>query len=247
MMRYQYRLIGTSLIGVLMLTGNCFAQTVTNPITSNSTSNPVSNLDQSGALINTQINSHQLGRSVVGNGIADCTTSGISASTFGSAVGPFDSGTFGGAVTYTHSFGMKTCKAYAKTQLGKLRLETCLLLISNYSKMRKAGIQVDYAQLMSLSDVECPLVDLVVRAPSPNNPDNQASTPPSNNVLGAQLTSNPQAANEFNLELETPANELDLENKSNAGALPVVNSQRGEARDLAPRNVPSSLKTRYTP
>ena len=160
-MRHEPKIIGLSIIGMLMLTSNGFAQTVTNPITSNSTSNPVSNLDQSGALINTQINSHQLGRSIVGNGIADCTTSGISASTFGSAVGPFDSGTFGGAVTYTHSFGMKTCKRYAKTQLGKLRLETCLLLISNYSKMRKAGIAVDYQQLMDISDIDCPTVDLI--------------------------------------------------------------------------------------
>lgn len=154
------RFLGSSILGVLLFTGSSVAQTVTNqnPITSNS--NPVSNLDQSGALINTQINTHQLGRSIVGNGIADCTTSGISASTFGSAVGPFDSGTFGGAVTYTHSFGMKTCKKYAKTQLGKLQLETCLLLISNYSKMRKAGIEVDYQQLMEVSDIQCPAIQL---------------------------------------------------------------------------------------
>ncbi|WP_404783351.1 hypothetical protein [Altericista sp. CCNU0014] len=171
MMRSILELVSASLVGVVMLTGtSAFAQTVTTPITSTSTSNPVSNLDQSGALINTQINTNQLGRSVVGNGIADCTTSGISASGFGSGVGPFDSGTLGGAITYTHSFGMKTCKEYAKTQLGKLRLETCLLLISNYSKMQQAGIRINYNELMAISNINCPAVELAKSKPISSNP-----------------------------------------------------------------------------
>ncbi len=170
-------IIATAAIGLFSLNGgSIFAQTITNPITSNSTSNPVSNLDQNGALINTQINSHQLGRSIVGNGIADCTTSGISASAFGSGVGPFDSGTLGGAITYTYSFGMKTCKEYAKNQLAKLRLETCLLLISNYSKMQKAGIEIDYQELMSMSDLECPAVKLSGVNITPPSSDNQSSS-----------------------------------------------------------------------
>jgi hypothetical protein len=183
-MMLSIKLVSASIFGIMMLTGtSAFAQTVTAPITSTSSSNPVSNLDQSGALVNTQINTNQLGRSVVGNGIADCTTSGLSASAFGSGVGPFDSGTLGGAVTYTHSFGMKTCKEYAKTQLGKLRLETCLLLISNYSKMQQAGIQINYKDLMSLTDVQCPMVELAKSKSLSANPNNQSA---SSTVEGAQ-------------------------------------------------------------
>ncbi len=172
------KLASASIFGIMMLTGaSAFAQTVTTPITSSSSSNPVSNLDQSGALINTQINTTQLGRSVIGNGIADCTTSGISASGFGSGVGPFESGTLGGAITYTHSFGMKTCKEYAKTQLGKLRLETCLLLISNYSKMQQAGIQIDYNALMSVTNINCPAITLVKTKPQAVSSNNQSANP----------------------------------------------------------------------
>jgi hypothetical protein len=183
-MMCSLKLVGASIFGIMMLTGtSAFAQTVTAPITSTSSSNPVSNLDQSGALINTQINTNQLGRSVVGNGIADCTTSGISGSAFGSGVGPFDSGTIGGAITYTHSFGMKTCKEYAKTQLGKLRLETCLLLISNYSKMQQAGIQINYKDLLAITDVKCPMVELAKSKSLSANPSNQSANA---TVEGAQ-------------------------------------------------------------
>ncbi len=186
MNRYM-KIITTAAIGLFSLNGgSIFAQTITNPITSNSTSNPVSNLDQNGALINTQINSHQLGRSIVGNGIADCTTSGISASAFGSGVGPFDSGTLGGAITYTYSFGMKTCKEYAKNQLAKLRLETCLLLISNYSKMQKAGIDISYQELMSMSDIECPSVKLSgvnINSSSSENPSSSSAVDKSSKNL----------------------------------------------------------------
>ncbi|NCJ08735.1 hypothetical protein GS597_19930 [Synechococcales cyanobacterium C] len=125
---------------------------------SNASSSAQGNLNQSGSLINTQVNNYSLGRSIVGRGIADCTSSGLAISAYGSGYGPFQSGSIGGTVTYTHSFGMNTCKAYAKTQLSLAKLETCLLLISNYSQMTKAGLEVDYQELQDIANIECPTV-----------------------------------------------------------------------------------------
>jgi hypothetical protein len=41
---------------------------------SKSTSNAQGNLNQAGSLVNTQVNNYALGRSIVGNGIADCSS-----------------------------------------------------------------------------------------------------------------------------------------------------------------------------
>lgn len=162
MMRYYIRLLTTSVVGFLAFSASSAVAQTTNNITvpnnAASTANPEVILDQQGSLVNTQVNHTTLGRSIVGKGIADCTSNGISLSAYGSGVGPFDTGTIGGAVTYTHSFGMDTCKQYAKNQLGKAKLETCLLLISNYSKMVKAGIDVSYTALMEVANIDCPPV-----------------------------------------------------------------------------------------
>ncbi|KAI9133681.1 hypothetical protein [Acaryochloris sp. CCMEE 5410] len=183
-MRYRLGLLSTSVVGMLTLSsGSVLAQTTNNitvPNNSQSTANPEVSLDQQGSLVNTQVNSTTLGRSVVGNGIADCTSNGLSVSAYGSGVGPFDTGTVGGAITYTHSFGMDTCKQYAKNQLGKAKLETCFLLISNYSKMVKAGIDVSYTALMEVANVDCPPVTVrqaAIPQPSPSASNRPASTP----------------------------------------------------------------------
>ncbi len=128
------------------------------PNNSTSSSNAQGNLNQSGALVNTQINNYALGRSIVGGGVADCTSNGIAVSAYGSGYGPFESGSIGGTFTYSHSFGMSTCRAYAKTQLGRAKLETCLLLISNYSQLTKAGLNVDYQKLRDVANIDCPEV-----------------------------------------------------------------------------------------
>lgn len=163
-MRYYLGLLSSSIFGLLALSaGSVLAQTTNNitvPNNAESTANPQVNLDQQGSLVNTQVNHRTLGRSVVGKGLADCTNNGLGISAYGSGVGPFDTGTIGGAITYTHSFGMGTCKEYAKNQLGRAKLETCFLLISNFSKMQKAGIDVSYDALMEVANVDCPPVNL---------------------------------------------------------------------------------------
>lgn len=156
-------LFWTSVFGVLAISSNsAFAQTTTNtidaPNNATSTANPAVDLNQQGSLVNTQINTHPLGRSIVGRGVADCTSNGIAFSAFGNGIGPFDTGTLGGSFTYTHSFGMGTCNEYAQTQLSKAKLENCLLLISNYSKMLKAGVKVSYQALKTIGGVDCPPV-----------------------------------------------------------------------------------------
>ncbi|MCM1982327.1 hypothetical protein [Lyngbya confervoides] len=152
------------------------AQTTNNisaPNNAQSTANPVVDLNQNGALVNTQVNNNPLGRSVVGNGVADCSSSGIALSVFGNGVGPFDTGSIGGAFTYTQSFGMETCQNYAKSQLAKSNLETCLMIISNYSKISKAGIQISYQDLQRVAGVNCPRVVL----PATSLPENQSYAP----------------------------------------------------------------------
>ena len=175
-----------------------FAQTTNNidsPNNSSSEANPNVDLNQNGALVNTQVNNNPLGRSVVGNGVADCTSAGLALSTFGSAVGPFDSGSFGGSLSYTQSFGMSTCKEYAKNQLAKSKLETCLTIISNYSKISKAGIQISYLDLQRLAGVSCPAVTL----PGSSVPSSPSFTPNpvSATPAPAQPAFNPSSANTF--------------------------------------------------
>ncbi|MGF1602178.1 MAG: hypothetical protein ACFCU8_09180 [Thermosynechococcaceae cyanobacterium] len=142
--------------------------------------------NQQGSLVNTQVNNYSLGRGVVGNGVADCSSSGLALSAYGNGIGPFDSGSLGGSLTYTQSFGMETCKNYAKNQLAKSKLETCLLLISNYSKMSKAGIKVSYEELKSLAGVDCPAVSVpradggpFGAAPNPDNVNARRDIAPS--------------------------------------------------------------------
>lgn len=160
----QTRLLACAALATLMVvpSGAASAQTTTNSISApnnaQSTANPQVDLNQQGSLVNTQVNTYPLGRSIVGNGVADCTSEGIALSAYGSGIGPFDSGSIGGSFTYTHSFGMKTCNEYAQTQLSKSRLENCLLLISNYSKMKKAGVDVSYQALKQIAGVDCPPV-----------------------------------------------------------------------------------------
>lgn len=188
-MRYRLGLLSTSVVGMLTLSsGSVLAQTtnsITVPNNSQSTANPEVSLDQQGSLVNTQVNSTTLGRSVVGNGIADCTSNGLSVSAYGSGVGPFDTGTVGGAITYTHSFGMDTCKQYATNQLGKAKLETCFLLISNYSKMVKAGIDVSYTALMEVANVDCPPVT-VRQAAIPQASPSASNRPAPTSLQGQQ-------------------------------------------------------------
>lgn len=192
-MRYRLGLL-SAVVGLVTLTPSMVMAQTTNtvnvPNNATSTANPQSSLDQQGSLVNTQVNTHPLGRSIVGNGIADCTSSGISASAFGSGVGPFDTGSIGGSITYTHSFGMGTCKQYAKTQLGRAKLETCLLLISNYSKMLKSGVEVSYDDLMAVANVDCPAVT-VQRPAFSASPRSQkvgtASQPSGQNEYGPSL------------------------------------------------------------
>lgn len=171
-MNYRHLMAGASVVGLLLCTaGKVSAQATTNnidaPNNANSTANPVVDLNQQGSLVNTQVNSFPLGRSVVGNGIADCSSSGIALSAFGNGIGPFDTGSIGGSFTYTKSFGVDTCRAYAKTQLARASLETCLLVISNYSKMIKAGIKISYEDLNQLAGLECPTVTVPQPGASP--------------------------------------------------------------------------------
>ncbi|WP_299492015.1 hypothetical protein [Acaryochloris sp. IP29b_bin.137] len=188
-MRNYIQLLTTSVVGLLAFSASSAVAQTTNNITvpnnAESTANPEVNLDQQGSLVNTQVNHTTLGRSVVGKGIADCTSNGISLSAYGSGVGPFDTGTIGGAVTYTHSFGMETCKQYAKNQLGKAKLETCLLLISNYSKMVKAGINVSYTALMEVANIECPPVT-VRQAVIPQRSPSASTEVKASQALGQQ-------------------------------------------------------------
>jgi hypothetical protein len=144
---------------------------------SRSSSNAQGNLNQAGSLVNTQINNYALGRSIVGNGVADCSSDGLAVSAYGAGNGPFDSGSIGGTFTYTHSFGMSNCKAYAKTQLGRARLETCLLLISNYAQMSKVGLEVDYKQLQGLTNIDCPTVSFKPSAPALKTEYSPAQSP----------------------------------------------------------------------
>ncbi len=217
---------------------SAIAQTTNNitvPNNAESTANPQSSLDQQGSLINTQVNTHPLGRSIVGNGLADCTSSGISASAFGSGIGPFDSGTIGGAVTYTHSFGMGTCKQYAKTQLGRAKLETCLLLISNYSKMLKAGVEVSYTELMGLANVECPSV--TVRRPTfsssrdnqpgeiPAQSESRKSQPVESSPTSLTPTQPPQARRQTIETAEPPLRSEYTSNEADSRTAPQVQPQ----------------------
>jgi hypothetical protein len=157
---------------------------------SHSTSNAQGNLNQAGSLVNTQVNNYALGRSIVGNGIADCSSDGLAVSAYGAGNGSFDSGSFGGTFTYTHSFGMSNCKAYAKTQLGRAKLETCLVLISNYAQMTKAGVEVDYQKLQKLTNIECPTVSLNPR-PAVQVETNSSYTVPPANTGGGNLPPKP--------------------------------------------------------
>ena len=175
-MKIRYLLTSCCCFYALFGINTAHGQTTNNisaPNNAQSTANPVVDLNQNGALINTQVNNNPLGRSVVGNGVADCSAAGLALSVFGSGVGPFENGSVGGALTYTQSFGMDTCKNYAKTQLAKSKLETCLMVISNYSKISKAGIQISYNELQRIAGVSCPKVIL----PATSTPGNQAFQP----------------------------------------------------------------------
>lgn len=175
-----------SVFGFLALSSHsALAQTTTNnidaPNNAQSTANPAVDLNQQGSLVNTQVNTHPLGRSIVGRDVADCTSNGIAASVFGNGIGPFDTGSLGGSFTYTHSFGMETCNEYARTQLSKAKLENCLLLISNYSKMLKAGVKVSYQALKTIGGVDCPPVVVQSAIAPANNPGPLGrSVPPQN-------------------------------------------------------------------
>lgn len=164
---------------------SALAQTTTNnidaPNNATSTANPAVDLNQQGSLVNTQVNTHPLGRSIVGRGVADCTSNGIAVSAFGNGIGPFDTGTLGGSFTYTHSFGMATCNEYAQTQLSKSKLENCLLLISNYSKMVKSGVKVSYQALKTIGGVDCPPVVVQSAVAPTNGPLGRNAVPPQQN------------------------------------------------------------------
>lgn len=172
-----------SVVGFLAISSHsALAQTTTNnidaPNNAQSTANPAVDLNQQGSLVNTQVNTHPLGRSIVGRGVADCTSNGIAASAFGNGIGPFDTGSIGGSFTYTHSFGMGTCNEYAQTQLSKAKLENCLLLISNYSKMLKAGVKVSYQALKTIGGVDCPPIVVQSAIAPANNPGPLGRTAP---------------------------------------------------------------------
>ena len=222
-MRYYLGLLSSSIFGLLALSaGSALAQTTNNvtvPNNAESTANPQVNLDQQGSLVNTQVNHRTLGRSVTGKGIADCTNNGLGISAYGSGVGPFDSGTIGGAITYTHSFGMETCKEYAKNQLGRAKLETCFLLISNFSKMRKAGIDVSYEALMEVANVDCPPVNIRQASLMPAVPSASATPPRLSNSPQQRPSLRPQA--ESVGEVQQPA----VATKSVSEDLPFDSSQ----------------------
>lgn len=174
---------------------SALAQTTTNnidaPNNATSTANPAVDLNQQGSLVNTQVNTHPLGRSIVGRGVADCTSNGIAVSAFGNGIGPFDTGTLGGSFTYTHSFGMATCNEYAQTQLSKSKLENCLLLISNYSKMVKAGVKVSYQALKTIGGVDCPPVVVQSAVAPTNGPLGRNAVPPQQNQSQPAVVSQP--------------------------------------------------------
>lgn len=176
-------LVWASVAGWLAIfSHSALAQTTTNnidaPNNATSTANPAVDLNQQGSLVNTQVNTHPLGRSIVGRGVADCTSNGIAFSAFGNGIGPFDTGTLGGSFTYTHSFGMGTCNEYAQTQLSKAKLENCLLLISNYSKMVKAGVKVSYQALKTIGGVDCPPIVVQSAVAPGNGPLGRNAVPP---------------------------------------------------------------------
>ncbi|NJK40235.1 MAG: hypothetical protein HC934_00640 [Acaryochloridaceae cyanobacterium SU_2_1] len=159
-----------SLVGQLSIISTRGAAQVNNAIdnsnTAESTLSPQLNLDQQGVLSNTQANQQPLGRAIIRNGVSDCTTSGLAISAFGSTIGPFDSGAVGGSFTYTQSSGMEACHRYARSQKARTKLETCLLLISSYSQMKKAGIIVSYQALKKASGIDCPNLTLEQIAPA---------------------------------------------------------------------------------
>ncbi|WP_299485386.1 hypothetical protein [Acaryochloris sp. IP29b_bin.137] len=186
-----------SVFGILMISANCaLAQTTTNnidaPNNATSTANPAVDLNQQGSLVNTQVNTHPLGRSIVGRGVADCTSNGIAFSAFGNGIGPFDTGTLGGSFTYTHSFGMGTCNEYAQTQLSKAKLENCLLLISNYSKMVKAGVKVSYQALKTIGGVDCPPIAVQSAVAPTNGPLGRNAVPAPQNHRPQPILSHPE-------------------------------------------------------
>ncbi len=190
-MYFRHHLMaGVTILGLLLCTsGKVLAQAATTnidaPNNSTSTANPNVTTNQQGSLVNTQVNNYSLGRGVVGNGVADCSSSGLALSAYGNGIGPFDSGSIGGSLTYTTSFGMETCKNYAKTQLAKSKLETCLLLISNYSKMSKAGVKVSYEELKALAGIDCPAVSV----PRANGPFGATPRPANVNARTRQAPS----------------------------------------------------------
>jgi hypothetical protein len=203
-MYYRHHLLaGVTVVSLLLCTsGRVLAQAATTnidaPNNSTSTANPNVTTNQQGSLVNTQVNNYSLGRGVVGNGVADCSSSGLALSAFGNGIGPFDSGSLGGSVTYTQSFGMETCRNYAKNQLAKSKLETCLLLISNYSKMSKAGIKVSYEELKTLAGVDCPAVSVprtengpFGAAPNPGNASASNTQAPSAYTQNAVVQQQP--------------------------------------------------------
>jgi hypothetical protein len=216
---HRHLVVGASIFGLLLCTtGRASAQTTTNnidaPNNANSTANPVVDLNQQGSLVNTQVNTFPLGRSIVGNGVADCSSDGIAISAFGNGIGPFDTGSIGGSFTYTHSFGVSTCQAYAKTQLARSSLETCLLLISNYSKMIKAGIQISYEDLKQLAGINCPAVTVpqadsspIGAAPQPANLNAHSGQPQQANQQQVQPVSRQLSPSELDGSSQPTANQ----------------------------------------
>lgn len=156
-------------VQAVLLPTQSWAQTTTNTVDASNSAeanvSPEVELEQGGILTNSQGGPRPLGKATVGKGLSDCTTSGLALSVFGNGVGPFDTGSLGGSFTYTQSMGMEACKRHARSQLTRIKLETCLVLISNYSKMKKAGIKVSYEALKKASGVECPNLTLEQIAP----------------------------------------------------------------------------------
>ncbi len=226
-----------------MSSQSVLAQTTTNnidaPNNATSTANPAVDLNQQGSLVNTQVNTHPLGRSIVGRGVADCTSNGIAVSAFGNGIGPFDTGTLGGSFTYTHSFGMGTCNEYAQTQLSKAKLENCLLLISNYSKMRKAGVKVSYQALKTIGGVDCPPVVI----------QNAIAPPTGNGPLGPNAVA-PQQRNQPQPVLYQPEQPQPLPQNSPSSIHHQVQQRQNPAHQhqYSPHHqVPSSAPSRQEP
>lgn len=159
----------TLAVQILFLPTLVVAQSTATTIDASNTAeanvSPELDLTQGGILTNSQPRQRPLGKAIVGKSLSDCTTSGLAVSVFGNGIGPFDTGSLGGSLTYTQSAGMEACKRHARSQLTRIKLETCLLLISNYSKMKKAGIMVSYQALQKASGVECPNLSLEQIAP----------------------------------------------------------------------------------